>query len=344
MGALGGLLLHAIGGFAAGSFYLPIKQVKDWAWESSWLILGLAAWLFAPIIAAYLTTPEPFSVIAAAPAATLGWTYFFGLLWGIGGLTFGLSMRYLGLSLGMAVALGFTAAFGTLIPPIYEGTFGRLFATRAGLATFAGVMVCLVGIAVCGLAGSRKDKELAGDQVQEAIAEFDLSKGLVVAVVSGILSACFAFGLAAGGDIATASLAAGTDSLYQNNATLIVILLGGLTTNLAYCLYLNVTRKSSSDYTDKTAPLTSNYAWAALGGVTWYLQFFFYGMGATLLGEQFEFASWTLHMAFIILSSNALGFYSGEWKGASPRTLRTILLGLGIILFSTVMIGLGNYL
>ncbi|MEL7003158.1 MAG: L-rhamnose/proton symporter RhaT, partial [Bacteroidota bacterium] len=293
MGAFIGVVLHAVGGFAAGSFYIPIKKVKDWSWESSWLVLGASAWLIVPIIIGTITIPDLWKVIGDTSSSTIFWTYFFGVLWGVGGLTFGLSMRYLGISLGMAIALGFCAAFGTLIPPIYNGTFGDLFANRAGWITFLGVMVCLVGIGVCGKAGMMKDKELDADDQQATVEEFNLGKGLVVALISGILSACFAFALEAGGEISENSLIAGADSLYQNNASLVIILLGGLTSNLIYCVVLNVRNKSYTNYTDGSKSLPGNYFWASLGGLTWYLQFFFYGMGSTLLGEKFDFASWT---------------------------------------------------
>ena len=351
-----GLFLHAVGGFAAGSFYIPVKRVRAWAWESGWLVVGVAAWVGVPAVAAALTVPDFAAVIGAAEGSTLGYTYMFGVRWGIGGLTFGLALRYLGVSLGMAVALGLTAAAGTLVPPIYAGTFGALLATSAGVQTLAGVAVCLAGIAVCGYAGVLKERALAaaapaaetgGGAGAEAGAaadddEFELGRGVGVAAVSGLLRACFAFGLAAGGDIAEGAVASGADPLYQNNATLVVLLLGGLTTNGLYSVVLNLTRGTYRDYADAAAPLGRNYAWAALGGATWYLQFFFYGMGATLLGERFEFASWTLHMAFIILFSTAWGLHEGEWRRAGGASRRALWWGLGIIVASTVVIGLAG--
>jgi L-rhamnose-H+ transport protein len=215
MSAVLGIFFHALGGFAAGSFYIPMKLLKKWSWESGWLILGLAAWIIAPWVAGWLTIPDLWETLTESPGSSLFWSYFFGLLWGIGGLTFGLTMRYLGLSLGMALALGLTAAFGTLIPPIYEGTFAQLLETRAGLITFAGVIICLAGIAICGWAGARKEKEVDEVQKKEGVAEFDLWKGIGVAIVAGILSACFAFGLQAGAPIAESALDMGAAPLFQ---------------------------------------------------------------------------------------------------------------------------------
>ncbi|WP_420582312.1 L-rhamnose/proton symporter RhaT [Reichenbachiella sp.] len=338
MGAFLGVLFHAIGGFGAGSFYIPFKQVKKWSWESSWLILGLSAWLVVPFIAAWLTIPNLWQVLMQPDSAVKGWTYCFGLLWGIGGLTFGLSMRYLGVSLGMTIALGLCTAFGTLIPPIFKGTFTNLLQSGSGMITLWGIVICLVGIAVVGLAGARKEKETetASDD------EFSLYKGLIVAILSGILSACFAFGLEAGTPIADLAFAQGASDLFKNNAVLVWILWGGMTTNGIYCLYLNRKNKTSSDYQNSATPLSKNYLWAALGGLTWYLQFFFYGMGTTFLGENLEFASWSIHMAFIIFFSNLWGIIYKEWVGASKQTMWILALGLTIVMVSILMIGLAN--
>lgn len=344
MGALFGVILHAIGGFAAGSFYIPFKIVKKWSWESAWTVLGFAAWLIAPIVVAYFTVPNLFDVLAAADSSTKMWTFFFGALWGIGGLTFGLALRYLGISLGMTIALGFTTAFGTLIPPIYYGTFSELLHTKAGMVTFIGIILALVGIALAGKAGMMKENDIEEDKKQETVEEFSFWKGIIVATVSGILSSGFAFALAAGKPIAAIAHEKGTASLFMNNPVLVWILWGGITTNLIYTLYLNFKNKSYKDYTDHSSPLVKNYFWAALGGVTWYLQFFFYGMGTTFLGEKYAFASWSIHMAFIIFFSNLWGLFFKEWNGAHKKTMKTLYFGLSVLILSIMMIGLSNTL
>lgn len=367
MSAALGILLHGVGGFAAGSFYLPIQRIKDWAWETSWLVNGLAAWLVVPWVVGLVTVPDVAGVLAAAPGEALFWCVAFGVLWGIGSLTFGLAMRYLGISLGMAVALGFTAAFGTLVPPIWEGTFGALVQTGAGQISVAGVALCLVGIGIAGRAGVLKERDLgmaegeaealavdgpaaladasdpaASQGAPAVVEEYDFKKGLTVAVVAGVLSACFAFGLAAGAPIAQAAIAAGANPLYQNNAVLIAVLAGGLLTNGVACLWMGWRNRTFGDFGNDDARLPRNYGLAALAGLTWYLQFFFYGMGTTFLGERYEFASWSIHMAFIILFSNALGLWQGEWRGSSRQTTRTLGLGLAVLLGSVVLIGLAR--
>jgi L-rhamnose-H+ transport protein len=248
-------------------------------------------------------------------------------------------MRYLGMALGVAVALGFCAFFGTLMPPLVAGDFGQLLATDSGRMVLLGVLVCTVGILVCGWAGRRKEQELTKEQQRDGVAEFALGKGLVMAVVAGVLSACFAYGLAAAKPIAELSVSLGTDSLYANNAGLIVILAGGFTTNVLWCLWLNLRNKTFGDY---RRPPVFNYVLCILGGVIWYHQFFFYGMGMTRMGEQYEFSSWSLHMAFIIIFSNLWGIYFKEWKGAGRTTKLLVWIGLTILILSTVIIGFAN--
>lgn len=343
MAVLWGVVLHALGGFASGSFYLPYRKVKGWAWESYWLVGGIFSWVIAPFVLGSLTIPHLFDVLAEAPAETKWWTYFWGVLWGFGGLTFGLAMRYLGLSLGMAVALGLCAVFGTLVPPIWSGQFGQLVSTTSGQVIVLGVAVCVLGISICGVAGMMKERHLSDEAKKATIAEFDLKKGLLVAIFSGVMSACFSFGLTAGQPIAELAVKNGADTLYMNNAPLVIVLLGGLTTNAIWTIYLNIRNKTYTDYTNFSSPILVNILFCAMAGVTWYFQFFFYGMGDSKMGE-YRFSGWTLHMAFIIAFSSFWGLYLHEWKGANRPTMRTITLGILTVVLSTVIVGIGNYL
>jgi L-rhamnose-H+ transport protein len=343
MAVIWGVILHALGGFASGSFYLPYKKIKGWSWESYWLVGGLVSWLVAPWVLGYLTVPNLLGVLHQAPSSTIAWAYFWGVLWGTGGLTFGLAMRYLGLSLGMAVTLGLCAVFGTLVPPIYEGKMGELMATSSGRFILLGLGVCVLGILICGRAGLLKEKTLTTEQKQATVAEFDLRKGLMVAVFSGIMSACFSFGLTAGQPIAKLAEANGTNPLFVNNAILVIILAGGLTTNAIWCIYLNLKNKTYTDYLNPTMPALRNVIFCALAGTTWYFQFFFYGMGDSQMGE-YRFSGWTLHMAFIIAFSSMWGLLLHEWRGANKLTLRTVQFGILAVVLSTVVVGYGNYL
>ncbi|RZJ54168.1 MAG: L-rhamnose/proton symporter RhaT [Flavobacterium sp.] len=349
MESLLGIIFHSIGGFSSGSFYMPFKKVKNWAWESYWLIGGFFSWLIVPPIAAYLTIPHFAEIIAAASPSIKAFTFSMGLIWGIGGLTYGLGVRYLGMSLGNSIILGFCSAFGALVPSIYydlyptEGkvSFSHMLSHTGGQLVLFGVLVCLIGIAVSGKAGILKEKDFAVGH-EDKDKDFSLVKGLIIAVVSGILSSFFNYGIEAGKPMAEAAIIKGCNPLFQNNVTYIVLLWGGLTTNFIWCMYLNFKNKTFGDYTSKQAPIAKNVLFSALAGTMWFLQFFFYGMGESKLGNGAS--SWILHMATIILTANFWGFYLKEWTGVSKKTFNTFLLGIGLIMLSIVLVGIGNSL
>jgi L-rhamnose-H+ transport protein len=345
-----GVIYHFIGGFASGSFYMPYKKVKSWHWESYWIIGGLFSWLIVPPLAAWFTVPGFSSIIKAASPETIQYTILFGVLWGFGGLTYGLGVRYLGMSLGNSVVLGFCSAFGALVPSIYynlypkEGktNFDDLLQTGWGRIVLAGVIICLVGIYICGKAGMMKEKELPDEIKKKSVSEFSLVKGLMVAVFSGIMSACFNFGIEAGKPMAEAAVAQGMNPLFQNNVTYVVLLWGGLATNFIWTMILNIRNRSFGDYVNKETPLSKNYLFSALAGTTWFLQFFFYGMGESKLGNGAS--SWILHMAFIILVANMWGIILKEWGGVSSKTKTTITIGIATIILSVILVGYGNSL
>ncbi len=377
-----GVLFHWLGGLASGSFYVPFRRVKSWAWETYWLVGGFFSWIIVPSVLAFAMTSDLSRVLHEAPGRSLFWTYLFGVLWGLGGLTFGLTMRYLGMSLGMAVALGYTAAFGTLLPPIFRGQFAtEVLRTRSGVTILFGIAVCLLGIALAGAAGVSKEKELSVLQKRAAIKEFDLKKGLLLATFSGVMSACFAYGLAAGDPIKALTVLHGTPTLWQGLPVLVVLLFGGFTTNFFWCAILNFRNRTFYQYfnaeirsevstpaaepilenvTDALAeemaaasgsaeeaairsPMLSNYFFSALAGTTWYMQFFFYTMGETQMG-RFKFSSWTLHMASIIIFSTLWGIALKEWNGAGSRTKWLVACSLLVLVGSTMIVGYGNYL
>jgi L-rhamnose-H+ transport protein len=336
-----GVLFHALGGLAAGSFYIPYKHVRGWAWESYWLIGGIFSWLLAPWVIASLLCPNLMNVLHAAPVRSVGWSYLLGMLWGIGGLTFGLSMRYLGLSLGYALALGCCAAFGTILPPVFTAQLLPMLSSASGGITLGGVLVCLSGIAICALAGRAKEETLGAGARGANSTEFNLRKGVWVALFAGVMSACMAFGIAAGKPIALLAVRQGTPDLWQNTPVFVVILAGGFTTNLIWVVTLNCWNKTGKDYF-RGEWIWKNYLLCAAAGVTWYLQFFFYGMGTTQMG-RYDFSSWTLHMAFIIVFSTLWGVVFREWKGAGNRAHRLLATGLLVLISSTLLIGHGTW-
>jgi L-rhamnose-H+ transport protein len=327
---------------------MPFKKVKGWSWESYWIVGGLFSWLIVPPLAAWFTLPGFSDIISSASPQTIKYTIIFGLLWGVGGLTYGLGVRYLGMSLGNSVVLGFCSAFGALVPSIYynivptEGktSFSDMISTTWGLIVLMGVIICLAGIYICGRAGMMKEKELPDDVKKQSVSEFNLVKGLAVAITSGVLSSCFNFGIEAGKSMAEQAVAMGLNPLYQNNVTYVVLLWGGLTTNFIWCMILNARNKSFGDYTNKATPLPNNYFFSALAGTIWFLQFFFYGMGESKLGNGAS--SWILHMAFIILVANVWGVVLKEWSAVSKRTRTTFIVGIAAIILSVLVVGYGN--
>ena len=379
-----GVFLHWCGGLASGSFYVPYKGVKKWSWETYWLVGGFFSWIICPWLFAYFMTNDLFGVLRQQSAGTLAWTYFFGLLWGLGGLTYGLTMRYLGLSLGTGVALGYCAAFGTLVPPIFKALTPNFFVfanspsiveiaqSTAGKVTLAGVGICLLGIAIAALAGFTKEREMPEEQKKKSIKEFNFKKGILVATFCGIMSACFAFALQAGKGINVASELAGTNKIWTGLPTLPVLLLGGFTTNFIWCVLLNIKNRTGYQYlashvkaeharhggsgggehdpaetaaagnaaADLKIPVLPNYLFSALAGTCWYFQFFFYTMGATQMGK-YDFASWTLHMASIIIFATMWGWIFHEWKGSSKKAHLLIGGGIATLVLSTAVIGLG---
>ena len=346
-----GVLLHWLGGLASASFYVPFKKVRHWSWEIFWLVGGFFSWVLSPWLFASVQTNDLLGVLSATPSDVWFWCFFFGLLWGLGGLTFGLTMRYLGLSLGMAIIMGLTATLGTLMPPLFSGELlSTLIWTVNGQVILGGLVVCLVGMAVIGKAGRARESELPIEVQRASILEYDLRKGLFFAIFSGLTSACFAYGLAAGEPVRQLTLAAGTLPLWQGLPVLCIVLLGGTVTNFVWCgilIYKNGTGREffggAGPAPDgvATPPLLRNYLLCALAGVAWYFQFFFYTMGESQMGA-YGFSSWTLHMASIIIFSSLWGFALKEWRGASRRTLTLVFLGLALLVASTVIIGLGN--
>jgi L-rhamnose-H+ transport protein len=362
-----GVFFHWLGGLASGSFYVPYRGVKKWSWEVYWLVGGFFSWIIAPWILASLNTSDLLSVLHEAPGESIAWAYFWGAMWGLGGLTFGLTMRYLGLSLGMGVALGYCAAFGTLMPPIFHGEFmTKVLGTGSGQVILFGVFVCLLGIGIAGLAGWSKEKEMTEEQKKATIKEFNFKKGILVATFSGVMSASFAYGLDAASPIAEISARHGTTMLWTGLPKLCVVLLGGFTSNFIWCLILNIRNRTGYQYFSPTlragsaqegtgsgrnpaagaeerVPMVNNYLFSALAGVVWYLQFFFYSMGETQMGS-YKFSSWTLHMASIIIFSSLWGIALKEWKGSSVSTKTKLAIGLATLVLSTIIVGYGNYL
>ena len=311
MDILIGLLIIAIGSFCQSSSYVPIKKVKEWSWESFWLIQGVFAWLVFPFLGSLLGVSEGGSLFELWGAGGAGMSILYGILWGVGGLTFGLSMRYLGVALGQSISLGTCAGFGTLLP--------------------------LAGIAIIGYAGSLRAQNMSEEEKRAAVKDFALTKGLLVALLAGVMSACFALGLDAGTPIKEAALAGGVEGLYAGLLVIFLVTFGGFLTNAIYCLQQNVTNKSMNDYA-KGKVWSNNLVFCALAGVLWYMQFFGLEMGKSFLTESPVLLafSWCILMALNVTFSNVWGIILKEWKGVSAKTITVLICGLVVLIFSLV--------
>lgn len=364
-----GVFFHWLGGFCSATNFIPFRYIRRWSWEIFWILQGIAAWLIAPVVLASLLVPGLWRLLAQTPAPVLWPTVLWGALWGIGGLTFGLAVRYLGIALGYAIALGFCTAFGTLLPPIFNGQIHAVLHSQGGRVILAGVAVCLLAIAVNGLAGHMKEQEVsARERAAAGERDFAFGKGLAVAIFAGIMSSCFALGLASGQPIAMRAkvllLTQGHTDLWQNLPVLIVVLWGGFATNLVWALYLIWRNRSGRQFAgapgvNPMAPagegetaavrrldrgeLRRNYLLAIAAGIFWYFQFFFYSMGEARMGK-YNFSSWTLHMASIIIFATLWGIGLHEWRGTRLRTRLVVSCGLALLVGSTVIVGWGNYL
>ena len=331
MNTLLGLLIITVGSFCQSSSYVPIKKVREWSWESFWLTQGLFAWILFPLLGALLAVPAGSTlgeVFAAAPAALEAAGY--GVLWGVGGLTFGLSMRYLGVALGQSISLGTCAGFGTLLPALFAGT--NLLQGK-GLILLLGVCITLAGIAVIGYAGSLRAQHMTDEEKRAAVRDFALTKGLLVALLAGVMSACFSLGLDAGRPLQTA----GSDPLFAALPATLAVTLGGFVTNAAYCLYQNARNKSFGDYA-KRSLWGNNLLFCALAGALWYSQFFGLAVGQSFFEEGSVVAAfaWCILMALNVTFSNVWGVVLKEWRGAGRRTLAVLAAGLALLIFSLV--------
>ena len=336
MNVLIGLLIIAIGSMGQSSSYVPIKKVKQWSWESFWLIQGIFAWLFFPYLGAQLAVPENSSLIELWQAGGALKACFYGMLWGIGGLTFGLSMRYLGVALGQSIALGTCAGFGTLLPAVFGGT--DLFAGE-GLILLLGVCITLAGIAVIGYAGSLRAQRMSEEEKLAAVKEFALTKGLLVALQAGVMSACFNLGLEAGAPVLDKAKELGSSDLFALNPVILLVTMGGFITNAVYCLFQNKKNKTGNDYFKVSGSvLTNNVLFCALAGILWYSQFFGLGMGKSFFSDHPVMLafSWSILMSLNVIFSNVWGIILKEWKGAGNKTLVVLFAGMLILIFSLV--------
>ncbi len=349
MNTLIGLLIITLGSFGQSSSYVPIKKVKDWAWECFWLTQGIFAWLLFPYIGALISIPAGGSlgeILATTDAngVMVAWKVMgYGALWGIGGLTFGLSMRYLGVAMGQSLALGTCSAFGTIIPALLKGQ--DLF-HGDGLILLISVSIAIAGIAVIGYAGSLRDKNMSEEEKRKAVKDFALKKGILIALLAGVMSACFSLGLDAGAPIKAKALALGVKDLLAQNPVTLLVTVGGFCTNAIFCIYNNVKNGTGKQYFSVPGNvLANNLLFCALAGILWYSQFFALGMGISFFepGSVMMAFSWSILMSLNVILSNVWGIILKEWKGAGSTTITVLIIGLAILVISIIFPQLVNF-
>jgi L-rhamnose-H+ transport protein len=328
-----------VGAASAASFYAPIGKVKKWSWETTWAVAGLFSWILLPISVSFLLLPDFHAFYASIDSHVLLKVALFGAMWGVGNVSYGLTMRHLGISLGVGVAIGVTLMVGTLMPPILHGQAAILFTTKGGLFTMAGVLVALMGVAVVSYAGHQKEIQLSGE-----LREFNLKLGLILAILCGVFSSGMAFAIDAAEPMKAAALQLGVNPLYAALPSYVFIMGGGAVVNMSYCFIRLAALKRLSLRADLSHPggtLLKNASLAAMGGIMWYLQFFFYAWGQANIPERLSYVNWMLHMSGYVLFAGLVGLALGEWAGVGSRPVRILWAGMIIIIAAANLVGLG---
>ncbi len=336
---LAGIGWHMVGAASAAAFYAPIGKVRKWSWETTWAVAGFFSWILLPISVSYLLLPDIYDFYGSINSHTLLKVALFGAMWGVGNVSYGLTMRHLGISLGVGVAIGVTLVIGTLVPPIVHGNSAILFTTKSGLYTMAGVVVALLGVAIVSYAGHLKEIELSGQT-----REFNLRLGLILAVLCGIFSSGMAFAIDAAEPMKQAALYMGVSPLYAALPSYVFIMGGGAVVNMSYCFIRLAVLKRLSVRKDLSHPvpiLLKNAGLAAMGGIMWYLQFFFYAWGQANIPERLSYVNWMLHMSGYVLFAGLIGLALSEWKGVGTKPVRILWAGMIIIILAANLVGLG---
>ncbi|WP_439236508.1 L-rhamnose/proton symporter RhaT [Lonepinella koalarum] len=334
-----GIFWHFIGATSAACFYAPMKKVTNWSWETMWAVAGIFSWILLPWSISYWLLPDFWAYYGEFSSSILLPVFLFGAMWGIGNVGYGLTMRYLGMSMGIGVAIGITLIIGTLMTPILQGRFGELLASSGGQMTLIGVVVAVIGVAIVSYAGLLKEKVLG-----VTTEEFNLKKGLALAIMCGIFSAGMSFAMSAATPMHEAAASLGVDPLYVALPSYVVIMGGGAIINLSFCIIRLKTRPELSFKADMSVVkslLVSNIVFSAIGGIMWYLQFFFYAWGHANVPAEYGFMSWMLHMSFYVLCGGIVGLVLKEWNNTGTKPTRVLVIGCLIIVLAANIVGLG---
>jgi L-rhamnose-H+ transport protein len=338
-----GVGLHAVGATFAATCYTPQKKVRGWSWQTYWLTQASFCWFLLPILGAFLTIPDLMTVLREAPTAAMRNSFLLGMAYGIGGTAFGISIRYIGFSLTYAIAVGLSSVLGTLIPPLVRGAFNEVLQKPGAGWVMLGILVGTLGIAAAGWAGRLKEKDLEGAGGR---GDFSLGKGLVLSLVAGVLSAVYGFALEAGEPIAAVASEHGA-GVFRGNVVYIFANTGAFLTTAVYCLFLHAKHGTFGEFLQPTGDAGAgafpvNFAMAALTGLFWYGQFFFYNLGHVRMGT-YSFTSWAIHMIMLVLISNVVGLVLREWTGSSGRTRAALGTALFVLTAAVLLLTWGNH-
>lgn len=335
-----GILLIAVGAMMSGSFAIPFDKVKNWKWENSWLVYCLFGYVIVPLLVCFLFVPGFCKVFGLVPGQTLMRVFLLGAIYGVANITFGLSLRYLGMALGFALSLGLMMALGTLIPPMLDGRLSKLFEGNGGILLVAGILVSLTGIGISAYAGLLKSKQL---ETKEGVnREFDIKKGIAAALFVGITGSAAALGIEQGAPIARVCVSGGTNPLFQDSVVFLVLYGGSFVSTFIWCLYLSVRNRTLSNFVrSNNNSLIKNYLFCALSGFLWYVNYVFFGMGKSKMGE-FSFVAWGILMTLTIVCATLWGLYRKEWKGVSKKVYCLMWTGLIILIIASFLIGMSS--
>lgn len=336
--------LHAIGGISAASCYLPNTLTRRWSWGTFWLVQSLFAWVIMPVIVGWLTVPGFFSILSHAPAKPFWMAFLLGGLYGFGGMSFGKAINYIGYSLTYTLAIGISAVIGTLLPLMIFGGLDDFFTKPGGGIVLSGMILSVAGVVVCGWAGFKKEKDINAANLGKA--GFNMTVGLLLTIIAGVLSGVFNLSLEYGKPIADMAAANGA-GYFEGNAKMVVSTSGCFVVNVIWFLIAGIKDGTLKEFLPQEGlpgkVIFRNWLWSAFAGTLWCFQFFFYGLGHVKMGS-FQFASWVLHMSMLIFFSYIVGVLMKEWKNVRFQTYLILIIGLLTLITSFCITSYGSYI
>jgi L-rhamnose-H+ transport protein len=336
--------LHAIGGISAASCYLPNTQTRKWSWGTFWLVQALFAWIIMPIIVGYFTVPGFFSILHEAPSKPFWIAFLLGAAYGFGGMSFGKAINHIGYSLTYTLAIGISAVVGTILPLLILGGIDTFFSKPGGNIVLAGMILSVSGVILCGFSGFKKEKDLNSLPGQNK--GFNMTVGLFLTIVAGVLSGVFNLSLEYGQPIADIAAEKGAGN-FQGNAKMIISTSGCFVVNFIWFIVAGIRQGTLKEFLPvnglKGKEIFLNWIWSAFAGTLWCFQFFFYGLGHVKMGN-FQFASWVLHMSMLIFFSYIVGLLMKEWKHVKPKTYIILIIGLITLITSFCITSYGSYI